>query len=176
MQVSYKQFLSKDQCKYFIGQAHLKGFEEAGIKTYNNTYELIHKVRRSLVATLPTNQKVNSIFKPLLKEYGVKKLPKDFQIIKYRRGDFFKKHTDSGNGANKRYKTLIIQLSNSNEYKGASVDIFHENIKSTLDTEAGRGVLFDSSLIHEVKELTDGVRYALVMWFKYEDFNSKSVV
>lgn len=176
MQVSYKQFLSKDQCKYFIGQAHLKGFEEAGIKTYRNTYELIHKVRRSLVATLPTNQKVNSIFKPLLKEYGVKNLPKDFQIIKYRRGDFFKKHTDSGDGTNKRYKTLIIQLSNSNEYKGASVEIFHENIKSTLSTEAGSGVLFDSSLIHEVNELTDGVRYALVMWFKYEDFNSKSIV
>lgn len=176
--LNHKKFLSKDQCKYFIGQAHLKGFEEGSIKLYREPTlkKVLPQIRKSLVSTLPTTQRVNSLIKPLLKEYGVKKLPEEFQIIKYRRGDYFKKHTDSGDGTNKRYKTLIIQLSESTEYKGADVNVYLDNIVSSLEKEQGSGILFNSDLVHEVTKLDDGVRYVLVMWFTYKHFDNKSVI
>jgi predicted 2-oxoglutarate/Fe(II)-dependent dioxygenase YbiX len=45
-----------------------------------------------------------------------------------------------------------------------------------MDKEKGSVFLFDSQTPHEVKELTDGERYSLIIWFKPENFNIKTTM
>ena len=51
-----------------------------------------------------------------------------YKLVRYQKGDVFKKHRDNGEGYNDRYKTLVIQLSNSEDYKGGDLLIYN-NIK-----------------------------------------------
>ena len=68
-----------------------------------------------------------------LKEFGIKSV-KIFEtlqnisfIIKYEKGGKFERHQDIGKGTEWRYKTLIVQLSNENDYEGGDLSIWDKN-------------------------------------------------
>ena len=94
------------------------------------------------------------------KPLGIASLP-SFKIIKYTKGSFFKKHVDRTNDNYQyRLKTIVIQLSNPEDYKGG--DLIVGDVVSTR--ERGNCIIFDSGCEHEVTLLEKGNRYSVVIW------------
>lgn len=97
---------------------------------------------------------------------GVTSLPqKEIHLLEYGQGGFFSSHRDG----NKRYKTVIIQLTNPQEYEGGELYV-EDNMVSK---EQGTIVMFSSNHLHELKLVKSGVRHALVLWLKKEHFNEE---
>lgn len=96
----------------------------------------------------------------------------DVRIIKYDIGQGFKLHKDRGIGYEKLYRTMIIQLSDSDEYIGG--DLIINGIFAARDI--GSIILFDSGKFHEVTEILDGSRYVLGAWLYQENFKKNKEI
>ena len=81
----------------------------------------------------------------------------------YKVGDYFVEHTDKVDkeGAEMRYFSATIQLSNPSEYSGGELII---DRKHTINKEIGSVTLWGTNLIHEVKTITKGSRNSLVFF------------
>lgn len=108
----------------------------------------------------------NFLQKKLLSE-GIKSIP-TIEFIKYKKGSKFMLHRDRDVSIGNfpyRVKTLIIQLSDSDNYKGGQLIVEGK----AMPRARGSLIIFDSSCLHEVKELTDGERFSLCLFLKKEN-------
>jgi hypothetical protein len=62
-----------------------------------------------------------------------------------------------------RKLTIIIQLSEGNEYEGGSLEVFGTEVRA-LPRRRGTIIAFPSLLFHRVTPVTSGIRKALVAW------------
>lgn len=89
-------------------------------------------------------------------------------INKYGEGGYFLRHRDDYNLKKSwtyRYKTLIVQLSESNTYIGGNLLIDDKPV----NREVGNTILFDASTYHELTTITNGNRYSLILWLDRDD-------
>ena len=118
---------------------------------------------------------IEFILLPKLAEYNIKSITGQVIILQYNKGCYFKRHQDRIDFNPKttdRQQTLIIQLSDENDYEGGELvvrDIIANKSKGNM-------VLFDSNEWHELKELTNGIRYCLVTWLKADDYFKKNLM
>jgi len=104
-----------------------------------------------------------------LRPVGINNIER-IKLMKYSEGDRIKPHNDLYED---NYKTLIIQLSDENDYKGGTL-LIEGNPQTKLQ---GHGIMFLSSKEHEVTLLEKGTRYNCAIFLRYDDFdNSKSVI
>jgi len=95
--------------------------------------------------------------------------PTSMTMVKYEEGHYFKKHQDRSNqNFFERKKTIVIQLSEEDTYKGGSLRIWetHKNPYITASKKIGNTIIFDSGHYHAVTPLDVGTRYALVCWLE----------
>jgi len=87
------------------------------------------------------------------------------QVIRYRPGERFKRHTDiiGEHGVLNRKISLILQLSDPASYEGGEL-IFAEKENVPVSRAQGGGCIFPAWVPHEVLPVTSGVRYSLVTW------------
>ena len=132
--------------------------------------------RLSLECNLDVKE-VESIVLPKLIEHDdyfhskIKSLTGQAVLLKYNKGHFFKRHQDriSDNPIkSKRIQTLIIQLSDGNDYTGGDLVVECD----IADRIKGNLILFDSNKWHELTELISGTRYCLVTWITPKDYKS----
>jgi predicted 2-oxoglutarate/Fe(II)-dependent dioxygenase YbiX len=105
-------------------------------------------------------------------------LPKEVNIVKYNKGDYFKKHSDvsSNDGIQKRLKTIIIQLSD-NTYDGCILKVYENHTTNHIcSSEIGNTIIFDSAHKHEITPMLKGERYALVCWIGKDNMNHKQTI
>lgn len=78
----------------------------------------------------------------------------------------YKGHTDPlcWNNPHNRKLSLIIQLSDPNEYEGGELKLYTSHDPITIKKEKGLVVTFPSYTLHEVTPVTKGERYSLVAW------------
>ena len=113
------------------------------------------------------NPSLNSFLLEKLKPIGIINLPEYVKIAKYSKGDYFEPHHDFNfYGSGHIYKTLVIQLSDPNSYKGGDFYV-KDYPKSRF---RGDYSLFLSSEIHEVKLVEEGVRFSLTIFLEESDF------
>jgi predicted 2-oxoglutarate/Fe(II)-dependent dioxygenase YbiX len=115
------------------------------------------------------NKKLNDFILSKIKKWSVQQFDEPLIFLSYKKGDFFKKHVDNGQAnelTRKRYMTLIIQLSETNDYVGG--DMFVNDV--LFSKEIGNTIMFESGIEHEVKEIISGHRLALVSWLTFENF------
>lgn len=113
------------------------------------------------------NPDLNNFLLPKLRPIGVINLPEYVKIAKYSKGDYFEPHHDFNfYGKGHVYKTLVIQLSDPNDYEGG--DFFVKDYPKSRFR--GDYSLFLSSEIHEVKEITKGTRFSLTIFLEESDF------
>lgn len=92
------------------------------------------------------------------------------QIMRYGIGDKYEKHTDWSPNNLFRKLSLSIQLSDPTEYEGGEV-LFHAGpTPAELPYNIGHGCVWPSFVLHEVKPVTSGERWALVAWAHGEKF------
>jgi len=118
---------------------------------------------RTCVEQKITEPTICDIILSKCKPIGMLKLP-FFKIIKYTKGSFFVKHVDRGERQSYRLKTIVIQLSNPEDYKGG--DLIVKDVISSR--ERGNCIIFDSGVEHEVTLIKKGIRYSVIIWLNSE--------
>lgn len=93
------------------------------------------------------------------------KLNNDNHILSYGINDGFDKHIDYNpdNGPDVRIYTLGVLL--NDEFEGGEF-IFYDETEIQLKKEIGNCYIFDTKTQHEVKKITNGKRYALIIHIK----------
>ncbi len=93
--------------------------------------------------------------------------PEIFRMLKYKRNHYLPKHTDvSKPGDNPTNASLIIQLSNLNDYSGGEMIVGNE----LIELDQGDGVIYSYGEEHEVKKITNGLRFVMnIRMYKDED-------
>lgn len=81
-------------------------------------------------------------------------------------GDHYDWHLDRGEGINgsPRKLSLVIQLSDPDEYEGGDLELMHSNTPTPVKKQKGLVVAFPSFMLHRVTPVTKGVRRSLVVW------------
>jgi hypothetical protein len=79
---------------------------------------------------------------------------------------FYIPHTDTQGGVEHRKISIVICLSNENEYEGGIFKFIDLNKNFKFDI--GDAIIFDSNLLHGVEPITNGTRMVLIsfMWDK----------
>jgi len=99
------------------------------------------------------------------------------QFAKYNSGGKYTWHMDTQSELDKTGKsirklTTIVQLSDSNKYKGGDFQFFGgDNPPEDLNfRKQGSVIVFDSRDWHRLTEVTSGTRYSLAQWAHGEGF------
>ena len=143
-------------------------------------YEIIPSFSNRLETKLDLNDHINHelfgdsgrVAKDFLKEKFSKWIDGDLdqwaKVIRYGVGDFLRSHIDSGEGdiLSRRDWTLIIQLSDGDEYEGGDVVIGDW----IMPKEKGFTCLFNGGYVpHEITKVTSGERKSFITWFSNQD-------
>ncbi|NDV02507.1 2OG-Fe(II) oxygenase [Pseudoroseicyclus tamaricis] len=90
------------------------------------------------------------------------------QVARYdaAREGHFDWHSDIGDGrlAARRKLTLVVQLSEPEEYEGGALEIMPSGHVVAAERGRGAATLFPSYLLHRVTPVTAGVRQSLTVW------------
>lgn len=158
---SEQVLLSKEECSSIL---ELQGkFTESMV--YSRTAKIKPSTRISEESYTTDLDKLKEILLPKLIKLGIKGLPEDCKILRYKKGSFFKEHSDADD---KKYayrlQTLVIQLSEETDYSGARLVVDGKGCSK----EIGNVILFDSARKHKVTKLIRGLRYVFICWLHKE--------
>ena len=131
------------------------------------------------VAVVPPAD-IPSWFNERIKHFGIKNLlfenklavSRAVIINRYGTKGYFARHRDDyalEDHWKNRYKTMIVQLTNENLYKGGNLLIDDVAIDRTI----GNTAFFDASTYHELTTIEEGQRYSLILWLDRDDVEEK---
>ncbi|WP_417723263.1 2OG-Fe(II) oxygenase [Salipiger sp.] len=90
------------------------------------------------------------------------------QIARYgaEREGHFDWHSDIGDGqlAARRKLTMVVQLSEPEEYAGGTLEVMPSAHVIESRRERGTATLFPSYLLHRVTPVTEGARFSMTIW------------
>jgi PKHD-type hydroxylase len=141
----------------------------------------VPRVRRSLVKWIDLNSDTNWLYKKLISEIHkvnqenfdyILKFVENLQFTEYNENQqgFYSKHDDCGdsskleNFVDIRKLSFSVQLSDPEDYEGGELVFYADNQEFNAPKTKGTIVFFHSSILHEVKPVKKGTRYALVSW------------
>ncbi len=99
-------------------------------------------------------------------QFDINKELKNIQYSVYQGdGGHYDWHMDLGGGiAAQRKISIVVQLSDSEEYEGGEFEIFVQKDVIEFPKKKGSVVLFPSYYMHRVSPVTGGERKSLVLW------------
>jgi len=157
---------TKEECNSILELATT--WNKSSVIYQKNAGSVVNLSRRNSLESNITNiDTLSDIILNKLSKFDIISLPTNNQIIKYNKGSYFKIHKDRGEATADRMLTLIIQLSDENNYTGA--ELLVEG--SVVSKEIGNLILFDSGLEHEVTSLLSGERYVFIAWITKENIS-----
>lgn len=157
---------TKDECTQLLNEH--SNFEKSSVHRGAYITEVNKDFRSSKESTVSMSESTKSLLLQKLKEFDVIDLPGYTKVLKYDVGDEFKRHQDKGPGPeiSTRYKTLIIQLSDSIDYDGGDLVIEDGNNKIIMNKQLGNTIMFDSTHWHQAFPIIEGIRYVFVIWLE----------
>lgn len=159
------------------------------IKTYHksvNNGEVDENGGRNLAEHISweSNLEYNWMHEKILKwvhelDLPITKLGYEFILQKYPKGYEFKPHIDDVMGPNnsvlrKRYYTILIQLSDKNEYDGGELWVNDVN-DVKLNQEIGNVSIFGTEQLHWVTKIQSGERWSCTIFLE-KDSLKKTLV
>lgn len=162
----FENFISKKDCEKILNTCKDK-LKLSRAKVGENNE--INKIRNSSVAFIKNIEEVdNKLIEVLrkninLKGYEVTELG-DYQFTEYGLGEYYDWHTDSSKDMySNRFYSVVLQLNDTYEGGLLEVDV-RDKTPIQLKKGIGNLYIFQSSLLHRVIPVTEGVRYSLVNW------------
>tara|TARA_Y100000004_G_C8758499_1_gene345479 strand:- start:11 stop:670 length:660 start_codon:yes stop_codon:yes gene_type:complete len=130
------------------------GENEGSIETVDNTW--LYKIVADFA--IQANEKIYNF-----DIYGM------FESIQYTVYDgteqgFYCAHVDHGENFYKRKLSVVIQLTDPNEYEGGDLLLHTGKSPHVIGRGLGNVVVFPSWMLHEVTPVTKGTRRSLVCW------------
>jgi len=143
----------------------------------------VPRVRQSEIKWIELNPDTNWLYKKLISQIHkvnqenfdyILKFVENLQLTEYNENQqgFYSKHDDCGNSSRLenfvdiRKLSFSIQLTNPQEYKGGELILYINDKEFFAPKTKGTIIFFESNIIHEVKPVKKGTRYALVSWIQ----------
>lgn len=175
-----KNFLNSQEVDYFLNQLHHIPYETAGVMEEK---KIVSSHRESKIKWVPHQD----IFLPLYNKcasmihsqnsytwkFDLESSRENFQYTEYdsKVEGHYDWHVDLGTSHTSfRKLSLVIQLSDPNDYEGGDLRIFDPVVSDEnfpyKDVPKGKGtaILFPSFIPHKVTPVTKGLRKSLVWW------------
>jgi hypothetical protein len=167
-----KNFVDDKFIKYYINLSNKYNIHDSKVGT---TVQPMKKIRKDLffsskdcyVADNIIFQKKNDLIKH---EFNIDlKFRERYKLGTYYGTDkgFYIPHTDCQGGMRHRKLSIVICLSNKNNYEGGIFNLVNLNKKFKFDK--GDAIIFDSNLLHGVEPVLSGVRQVLISFLWDED-------
>tara|TARA_R100001086_G_C11724245_1_gene227797 strand:- start:24 stop:596 length:573 start_codon:yes stop_codon:yes gene_type:complete len=167
---------SKKECLKIIEYAKKQKSQKAitddntpNIRKYTNIYWLSQAQEINWVFEKITNVVLNlneQFFK-----FNIFALNEPLQFTHYfKKGACYKKHVDRTYNRPVRKLSVSVQLTDSFSYKGCELLLHNETTPTKCKKEIGSLTIFPSYTLHEVTELQQGERFALVTWVTGNSF------
>ncbi len=107
----------------------------------------------------------------LYSEFKIRSVLHDVNVLHYSVGDHYVQHMDYGPVASTRKLSVSSLLTGPGEYDGGELVVEVGNREPEItNNELGAHVIFPSFLLHEVRPITRGERWALVAWIEGPPF------
>jgi PKHD-type hydroxylase len=89
------------------------------------------------------------------------------QVMKYNIGDKYEAHIDLGPGEDAAFRKIgfTLQLTPEEDYTGGELAMMSGGEWHTASKDQGSFTIFPSYILHEVRPVETGERWALVGWF-----------
>jgi PKHD-type hydroxylase len=166
---TFHPFLSKDECQNIIDSYRVESPVVA--KVADNGAGR----RETLIHPIPQNEGSDNLYKSIADrvaranqfgyDFDISGLFGDLQLLEYGEGGKYDWHMDIGPGhAAHRKLSVIIQLSDPDDYEGGEVVFKASENEHTLPRDRGMIAIFPSYVLHKVNPVTKGTRYSLVTW------------
>ena len=163
-------FLNDEQCDQILADFLVEKPISAKIDG-----DVKDKRRETLVHPVPYDEKSEWLFKDIADrvarynqfgfDFDVSGIYHDLQLLEYPEGGHYDWHMDIGPGeAAHRKLSVIIQLSNPEDYEGGTTLFKASEKEHELPKKRGQICVFPSYVLHKVEPVTKGTRYALVTW------------
>lgn len=171
-------FLSQTECDAIINMG-----KDKWSPSLSDKGSIIQKVRKSkqINPNVLKGEWLYDITKRCFLKHNIEitaDILKEVQIIKYEVGDYIVKHQDtqgydSIGDSLSRYFVLNIIL--NDEFEGGDFLYYDINDNATkIENKAGNGLIFRTNILHEVKPVSNGVRYSFSVFLHPTDFKMKT--
>ncbi len=153
--------LNSEQCNEIIK------YGESRVVQGINKYPTVFSVKFD-ACLLPINHEVHDLLQTVWNEtinhfnFSID-FVEPYELKKYYAGCFFGKHIDNYYSITKdidRKITLSVQLSDDEDYSNGEFSVIGETFK----LKKGSVIAFPSYFPHEVKVITEGIRWSLISW------------
>jgi predicted 2-oxoglutarate/Fe(II)-dependent dioxygenase YbiX len=162
-----KVIFNELECKEILSQFVGNRYVAHKIKYDNIVYEKGCSITSGSLKFNLNNQWIFDKIKNWTDELNLgliwKKPPTGATFRKYKKGDFFLKHTDLSYINQVKILTIIIQLNNETNYSGGEFFLWDNNNKINIDKSVGNCVLFTTNMPHEVAKIEGGERNSLIL-------------
>jgi len=160
---------TKEECDYIKSLWNENDFKPSTI-TKGDVSNIVSDSRTSDSLFISSSTDEKNLILNKLNILGIKTLPSEINVLRYKKDNEFKLHTDSSSTYSDRYKTLVIQLSDENDYSGGSLILYEGTKKYEASKKLGNVVMFSSQLEHKAEKIEEGIRYSMVMWLEKTHF------
>ena len=131
------------------------------------------KPRRCLTASIPCNDQTIWLYdiiadcvKKINSEhfrFDIDRIDEKIQYLKYESSNHkYDWHVDRWNGGHSRKFSVIIQLSNEEEYSGGDIELMFSRNPIKMSKKMGSLIIFPSYVLHRITEVTHGTRRSLL--------------
>ncbi len=139
--------------------------------------EALNQVRKSNIKWIPRANPHGWLYDRLMNymtiandnmwQFDLQSIQDSIQYTQYEATEkgFYNWHMDIGpNELAFRKISLVVQLSDPNDYQGGELEIRSGSGEATASKAQGTVIIFPSYLLHRVTPVTSGVRESLVLW------------
>jgi len=169
----YKRFLSDEQIEEIKRVAQNYSIIDGNVSgVINKSY------RSSQIRWIPLNKETHPIYETFLNlakkanqdmwNFTITDMLDELQFTEYRAEDegHYDWHMDfGGRRTSTRKLSMVVQLTDPEEYKGGKLQFFLNRDIITAPKEKGTVIFFPSYLTHRVTKIEEGTRNSLVCWF-----------
>lgn len=145
-----------------------KLWQDSALQFTDDTGQLRDRVSASTVGHFIVSYWTQKEFQPILDHLETqidKHVPNpvfnDFRILKYSLHCFIPRHLDGTDTLRNNTHNVIIQMSDTDNYKGGKVIVNDTEYK----LEPGDALIYDFKVLHEVRPIKQGLRYVMNLRF-----------
>ena len=134
------------------------------------------EIRRSELNWLPKNENTAWVFEKIAHvvsslnadyfNFNLTALSEELQLTNYHENNkgMYGWHQDFGSPGNSRKMSVVLQLSDPQEYEGGQLQLFTSKNPTNIEKKRGLIVVFPSWTVHQVTPVVKGTRQTLVTW------------
>lgn len=177
----YNNVFTPEECNKIIAHGKKQSLIDAKVGGGNNTELVNSEIRITKISWIEPHEDINWAYRKLVdatlalnKDYFNFQLHGFFeklQFTEYNAPDGnYKQHMDKVFNSVIRKLSIVVQLTDPQEYEGGELKIFTGPNPETMVKSQGSVIAFPSYILHQVDPVTKGQRHSLVAWTLGDNF------